>query len=817
MTRRYPIGFSWSDIEKGGRTAFPYIHQAGAGVLSAFGAGGLVKPIEQLEQQGGLLPTPPKPDHVVKGADFAIVVRKSMKQPTVIAMPDDVSVFGGKRFDGNGYAGPADAGSKFSFGYDAPTSVDVTAQGKKTSFTDAKQVLLCGGVEQQTNIAGDVMSNKGIIGTILGVLGFSNDEDEYTVGLAPLRTFGAGAPTTAPTTAPTVPSNNYIRGALGVAAAGKPTLRGPVQNSGFVIRNTAKGRTFTSFRINPKRAIHPDKTIANAKIAITRAKQGANAAAAAAAKAKATTAKKVVMGAAVAPKKVVSIARLEQQAKDLSKAADLLSTHLKGYQTKVAANKTATQNAIKNAKRVTHIHGIAGMGEYPTEIVGASWDEIVGASWDEIVGDVSNVLGQMYAPVPDPSRPGYLTDGTPDPNYGGVPGAIDPNTGLPLASGDVTSSVPGPPDYGAGTPPALAGDHLTLSDGSSWPQAGDYAADPGDDSLWFASDPNAAASMGVGNPTPLPDATEGMLVYFDGSHKPQYMDFGTYSTFYGTGPGGTRPDGGMGTPLGDQTYSHGGSGYQWHDDGWWSFRKDDDPGPAGSGDQRLDHQDDVNSAAQLIKKAFDRNWGPFISWPKGTLPGLHFDVSKGAWFWFWDKAPSWARAPFLQAALNDKMTEYKTMVTSGQTDYVNAQLQDKVNAQQAAQQSQQQAVVDAQIAQQQQVADAQAAIQDQQLQQQMAQQQLQQQAAMEQQAEQQAALEAQAQQLQLQYFQQHPEAAFAPAEAAPAEAAATPEEGGGGEPEYGAPTEYGIDWGDSGGAPAESELTQEADQLFPSG
>src|SRR5690242_21609520 len=57
MSRRWPvIGLSWSDVANAGQTAFPYIHAAGAGVLSAFGAGALVAPVTALEQRGGLLP-----------------------------------------------------------------------------------------------------------------------------------------------------------------------------------------------------------------------------------------------------------------------------------------------------------------------------------------------------------------------------------------------------------------------------------------------------------------------------------------------------------------------------------------------------------------------------------------------------------------------------------------------------------------------------------------------------------------------------------------------------------------------------------------
>jgi hypothetical protein len=55
------IGLSWGDVGDAGKVAFPYIHQAGAGVLNAFGAGAVVKPLETLEQRGGLLPSDTSP------------------------------------------------------------------------------------------------------------------------------------------------------------------------------------------------------------------------------------------------------------------------------------------------------------------------------------------------------------------------------------------------------------------------------------------------------------------------------------------------------------------------------------------------------------------------------------------------------------------------------------------------------------------------------------------------------------------------------------------------------------------------------------
>lgn len=59
MADRDDIGFSWGDIESAGRTVFPYVHTAGKGLASAFGAGALAEQVETLEKKGGLLPATP--------------------------------------------------------------------------------------------------------------------------------------------------------------------------------------------------------------------------------------------------------------------------------------------------------------------------------------------------------------------------------------------------------------------------------------------------------------------------------------------------------------------------------------------------------------------------------------------------------------------------------------------------------------------------------------------------------------------------------------------------------------------------------------
>lgn len=784
--RRYIVGFGWSDIANAGKAAFPYIHQTGAAVLKGFGAGALVAPVENLEKQGGLLSKnygAAPPDHIAKGADFVIVVHNDPSlQPTAVAKPDAVNVFGGTMFAGNGYATGADFGSKFSFGYDSPTSVDIILQGKKTSFTDAHQVLLCGGtgVDKQTQppqkTTGDAVMSKSIVGTILGALGLDynnedHDDEDNRIGMLAMS-----GVTTKPVSgvAPVVtPVNKYVQGAL-VHAVTPVTgvIKPPPPAFGFQIKTSpVAGRPFTSLVLNKKKPFNPKTTVSSLRAIAQRAQQISATSLTKIAKAKTAAvakpaAKKSIVGAAKAIAKVtMNLAALEQEAKKLASAGKDLSSHADKYEKTVNANATKAIAATKQGQVATGIHGFGFEDDNWHEISGATaigWDEISDLAHEANCEFLEDVVGAGFPNVP-PN--GYYTDGTPiisipgdtpDPNNPGLlfpSGALDPSyAGGGAAAGALASQLPGPPDYGAGTPPALTGGVVTESDGTTWPAPNvDYMPDPnpnGDDTTYYDCPTDADLPLGA--------------VIFDGSHTPDFQFLGNYSVFFGQVPGVAPPKGG---PK---------SGYSLHNDGWWLELKGTKPSTHYNGNHNYDHVGKA-AAGYMSDQSQVNNWGPLIGNPNSWCKGLRFSKSGPngpRWFWFYDMAAMnapWAVASILQAHLNDSIANYKAAVVSGQTDYVNAELQDKLNAQAAAVQAAAQAAVDATVNQQQEAANAQSAIVQQQQADQQSALQLQQSQSQEQQAEQDAKLQAQASALQMQYFTAHPEAAFV----------AAPDNGGG--------------------------------------
>ncbi len=661
--------------------------------------------------------------------------------------------------------------------------------------------------------------SKGIMNTVLGALGLGSTWDNYAIGLP----VGGGVVT--------VPTNRYHAGAVAQAGASAPAIPVSAPGHGYMFKTTPRGRKFTSVVVS-KKASDPKKTVQTARVVAERAQRVGKDVLARVAKAAAVTTKKAVLGVATAPKKLASLAALKQQATKLIAAGKKLSTHTDGFEKTVhnAAIKSKA-NAVR-AQQVTKIHGYDDndvAGEYFMDIVGPDWEEIQAEDegFDQLIleevlgsfqpgeGGYMDIMGQ-YGPTPDPLRPGLMTDGSPDPSYGagGAPGGTDPSGGTTTTS-SLASQLPGPPDYGAGQPPTLSGGGIVKADGTTWPQPGiDYMPDPapnGDDLQMYDCPTDADLPGGA--------------VLFDGSQPVPFKGLGSYTVFFGTIPGGAAP------PYGGTN-----SGYEWHGSGGfdWALKLTGDGNTAGyTGGGNYDKV--ANPDAAMASESARRGWGPIIGNPQGGWTrGLRFSPSGPngpRFFWFYDTAAQvapWAVGAILQAELNNEITQYKAAVLAGQTDYVNAQLQDKLNAQTAAAQAQQQAGVDAQVAQQTEVANAQAAIVQQQQDAQAQTQMMQQQAQEAQLQQQQAQQGLQASDLQLQFFSQHPEAMFAP------------DQGGGGDQELhavdqGTPTDGGdfggggdvsdqqIDWDTKTSArdtglsdSSESDLAAEADEAFPS-
>lgn len=150
------IAFDLGDLGAG---ALGVLHTAGGTVLSAFGAGGLAKSLETAEGSalpdwarnfGGSVPSSggqqQQGAEMVSSPDYIVVVHTN-GQSNTIPSPSQVVVRGGNRFAGNGYQHGESFGRRFSFGYDAPSSVEITKSGSKVTMGDVKQILFCGGTE----------------------------------------------------------------------------------------------------------------------------------------------------------------------------------------------------------------------------------------------------------------------------------------------------------------------------------------------------------------------------------------------------------------------------------------------------------------------------------------------------------------------------------------------------------------------------------------------------------------------------------------------------------------------------------------------
>lgn len=537
-----------------------------------------------------------------------------------------------------------------------------------------------------------------------------------------------------------------ILGAIARNVFVKPTVPrqpGPLDpHHGVVVKFSPKnGRAFTAVKVNRNARFKPKKTLATARTVAARGQQVG---------ARAITALQKLSGTKVhgavfaAPKKPIgrrppkmSVAATKTLARKVIASSAKLSKTANAYAGKLSAFDARLRSGQQKAQAATKLHGSVDVlgdifrdGTFE-DIVGAQYgeaffEEIVGEYIDDngnlqpgndpngpgygSVGDPSGGGGSVAPSTspPDPNNPGYLMDGTPDPNYGG---------GSAGASG-----VAGPPDYGAGAPP-------TPDSIAPQPYV-DYVPDPGvqNDTTFYDAPTDDDLPLGA--------------VIFDGSHLPPQESLGSYSSFWGTVPGLGEPKGGA--------YS----GYIVHSSGWWL--KLQGPGGGYSGGKNYDKVSDPSAAMQSENAR--NNWGPLVG--AVTLPdgspswtrGLRFSPSGPngpRWFWYWDQAPDWAKQPILLARMNDAIVQYQSAVNAGLQDYLSAQLQDQLDAADAAKAAKAQAAVDANVAQQNELLQAQQAAYD------------------EQQYEQQQAQQAALQQAQQQYMIAHPDQFFDPNAAPP--------------------------------------------------
>jgi hypothetical protein len=409
-----------------------------------------------------------------------------------------------------------------------------------------------------------------------------------------------------------------------------------------------------------------------------------------------------ILGAAAKPlrhkivKSVLTAAQLQKAAKGAIDMGSKASKAADKHEKMISALNAKVKAGAASARQKLHM----GAGGKTVTIKGVD-PEIA----DVLLGTVIEVLGLS---PPDPHDPGYLMDGTVDPNYGGGASSSgappDPNApgyltdGSPDPNYGAGAAAAGPPDYGMGPPPTAA---------SVAPQPNvDYVPEPypgaQGDVAQYSSDPGTPG-------TPVPVGA----VFYDGSQAPPYLGLGSYSFYYGSVDGDAPPEGGAGPvrPVGGG-YADGGSGYQYHDkDGWWSFRRNDSAGPAGSGDQRLQHADDQSNNAMIARanNSMKYHWGPMIGDPNGGWTrGMRYDVGGNQWFWYYDAAPAWAQGPITQALQNQAILDYQANVAAAAADYAAQQAADKLAAEQAQEMQRQQAAESAQQAHQLEMEQAQA-------------------------------------------------------------------------------------------------------------
>jgi len=376
------------------------------------------------------------------------------------------------------------------------------------------------------------------------------------------------------------------------------------------------------------------------------------------------------------PKMRLTPAQLKQVAQNAIKAGKTLQKQADKHE-KMVKTVTAQKKAMRSPKVM--LHGDV-FGQFASRDLDLREDEVT------VLGAMLDVMGQS---MPDPNDPGWLMDGTVDPNYGGTAapastappdpnnpgfltdGTLDPNYGYGTGSAD----YPGPPDYGLGPAPTVA---PPLQPGV------DYTPDPGPetDQTAYSSD----TSKAPGAPLPV-----GAIICDFARGTPQYA-VGSFNHFYG---------GKDGLALNTQGWWGGGIH---HDAGWMIFRN------AG---QNMDtvEPEEANGAngpyvPQLQQFSLSRGaWGPLVGNPMtsagSVMPahswtyGLRYDAGGDRWFWYRDKAPAWATAADDMQRLNQAILDYKTNLTAAAADAAARAAADQLEQEQAKQLQKQQAAEDA--------------------------------------------------------------------------------------------------------------------------
>lgn len=454
-----------------------------------------------------------------------------------------------------------------------------------------------------------------------------------------------------------------------VAAVRKAAVQ---PRANFVVRKAPlTGRKYTSLVLHgPKKGDHKT-SIANATTAGKRAVSAGMKLKAAAAKARPSTAPSkisakakppakstvhgladLVFGAVLSPKQKPAAPKgkgaphahyttpqLRQLADKVIKTGKDALAHAKNHQHLIDSNAAHLKAAAKANRSKTYLGGCDDAADYEATCT------LLGA-YCEVLGDA--VTDPSYAdPYADPSMD--TTD-----------------TSAPAAAA-------ADPYYGLGPPPTVA---PPLTPGV------DFMPDPGPeiDQTPYSSDPSRAP----GAELPL-----GYVLY-DGSHGFPGNSVGSFNRYYGASNNHDGFELNVGGWWGGAIH---------HGSGWaaWRGSSHDTVEDNEARDLSENHRDPVQLQATSIRYG----WGPLVGNPdlqnvygKWTY-GLRFDAGGNQWFWYRDKAPSWATAADDQAHLNQAILDYKANLASAAADAAAQAAADKLEADQAAALQKQQAAEDA--------------------------------------------------------------------------------------------------------------------------
>lgn len=378
---------------------------------------------------------------------------------------------------------------------------------------------------------------------------------------------------------------------------------------------------------------------------------------------------------------------IEKAKKQTSKVK--VSSNVKAIKAQAGKTSTVRPSAAPVAARTAARPGAAPVMQRSVvrgdEVMGADFevlgDEILGAGF-EVLGDFEimgleaqaealglelhhmvqdEIVGYDPTNPPDPQNPGYLMDGTSDPDAtSGAAGGFDP-----FATTASDPTIDPYADPGAPPMPTLATVQAALANPQTAAEQFNftYQADPAPDGVDWSSYPvlPPGAIMFQGNPA---------LDQSDEAGAGSLNRFTIEDSAVKNSPRGKNP---VAKVLGGED-----SGFQLNKDGWQTY----DHGSGGSGYSSPNAREMID----LSKASMDNGWGPIVGRPGTAASGLRMLAGSNPpqFFWFFDKAPSFARTAKEQEILQQALLDYQTLLTAYKADVAAKAAADQLDREQAA-------------------------------------------------------------------------------------------------------------------------------------